>query len=338
MKPTCLLLIFAYLACLTGAEAQDAHFSQMYNAPLHLNPALVGSSPEGKFSFSYRAQWSKLPGDFTTYQASYEYSTPKKPYNIGVMALMDKVGNAGAKSTQIQAIYAHNVKLGKALALKAGGQVSYGNRTLDYSKLVFGDQLSELGYTGSPSLEQGLPNLSINYVDMGAGLVLYGEDFWIGASGFHLNRPSYNWGGGIERVPMRYSVQAGFKFIKKPQGKDNRANYTWACTPAIHYSRQGNFQQLDAGVSLYTSPAFIWGLWYRGLPISKNQYGAMVCMTGITYRQLTFVYSYDFGVSKFAQSTGGAHEFSMNVKLGDYHMKRKVKRKSNELIFPNLMN
>lgn len=335
MKPFACLFFVLFLACPAGA--QDAHFSQMYSAPLHLNPAFVGSSPEGKFSFSYRAQWAKLPGDFTTYQASYEYSTPKKPSNIGVMVLMDKVGNAGAKSSQIQAMYAHNVKLGKTVGLKAGGQVSYGNRTLDYSKLVFGDQLNELGYTGSPSLEQGLPNLSINYVDMGAGLVFYGEDFWIGASGFHLNRPSYNWGGSIERVPIRYSFQAGFKFIKEPQGKDKRADYTWACTPAMHYSRQGNFQQLDAGVNLYTSPILL-GLWYRGLPISKNQYGALVTLTGITYKQLTFIYSYDWGISRFAQATGGAHEFSLNVKFGEYHTKRKFKRKSNELLFPDFMN
>lgn len=335
MKLNLLIVIF-FGVCILPVSAQDAHFSQMYAAPTYLNPAFVGNSPEGKFSFSYRAQWAKLPGDFTTYQASYEYSTPKKPTNFGVMVLMDKVGTVGAKSTQAIASYAHNLKVSKTVGLRAGGQVSYGNRTLDYNKLVFGDQLDELGYIGSPSLEQGLPNLSINYVDFGAGLALYGEDFWFGVSTLHLTEPSYDWGGSKERVPRRYSVQAGMKFTRQSAGKDKRADYTWAFIPALHYSRQGNFQQLDLGANMYIQPLIL-GLWYRGVPISPTHYGAVVAMAGLNYKQFALIYSFDMGTSRFAQATGGAHEFSMNIKFGTYETRRKFKRKSDELIFPQCM-
>ena len=108
-------ILGVFLIHMHVAWAQDAHFSQMYAAPMQLNPALVGSSPEGKFSFNYRAQWAKLPGEWATYQASYEYSTPKKPTNFGVMVVMDKMGAVGAKSTEIQTVYAHNIKLSKQL-------------------------------------------------------------------------------------------------------------------------------------------------------------------------------------------------------------------------------
>ncbi len=318
-----------------GLQAQDAHFSQMYASPMHLNPAFVGSSPEGKFSFSYRAQWAKLPGEFATYQASYEYSTPKKPTNVGVMVLMDKVGAVGATSTQVQGFYAHNIKLTKQVGLRAGVQASYSNRSLDYFKLTFGDQLDELGYTGSPTAEQGLPNLNVSYWDAGAGLVLYAEDFWIGISAYHLNEPRYNWGSSIEFVPRRYAVQAGFKIAKPKAGKDKNDN-AWTLIPALHYSQQGSFRQLDAGINYHINSLLL-GVWYRGLPVAKTHYAALVSMAGFQYKQFAFMYSYDLGLSQFALATGGAHEFSLGIKLGTYESKRKLRRKSNELIFPQFM-
>jgi type IX secretion system PorP/SprF family membrane protein len=337
MKNRGILVVLFFLVTLAlPTQAQDAHFSQMYSAPSYLNPALVGSTLEGKFSLTYRAQWTKMAGDFTTYQASYEYSTPKKPSSFGVMFLSDKVGTVGAKSSFVQISYAHTVRLGKTMGLRAGGQVGYGNRTLDYNQLVFGDQLNELGYVGSPSLEQGFPNLSINYLDASAGLVLYGENFWLGVSGLYLNQPRYNWGGSIERVPMRYSLQTGIRIVKEPANKDKRSSYVWAFIPALHYSRQGNFQQLDVGFHYHISPLIV-GLWYRGMPIVQNHYGALVATAGFNYRQMMLLYSYDVGVSRFAQSTGGAHEFSMAIRFGTYEARRKVKRKSKELLFPQFL-
>jgi len=320
-------ILGVFLIHMHVAWAQDAHFSQMYAAPMQLNPALVGSSPEGKFSFNYRAQWAKLPGEWATYQASYEYSTPKKPTNFGVMVVMDKMGAVGAKSTEIQTVYAHNIKLSKQIGLRMGAQASYTNRTLDYLKLTFGDQLDELGYTGSPTSEQGLPNLNVGYWNAGAGLVLYGEDFWIGVSTMHLNAPSYNWGGSKETVPRRYSAQAGFKITKKNE---------WTLIPAMHFSQQGNFRQLDVGVN-YQVSSLLLGVWYRGVPIVKTHYGALVGMAGFHYKQFDFMYSYDLGLNKFALATGGAHEISLAIKFGDYESRRKLKRKSNEIIFPQFM-
>jgi type IX secretion system PorP/SprF family membrane protein len=316
------------------APAQDPHFSQFYSAPLYTNPALAGTTAQGRFLFNYRAQWTQLPGEFVTYQLSYDQPIYQTSSSFGFSMVLDKAGSAGVRSTNLQAVYAYNLKLSEIASLKAGLQLGYGNRNLDYFKLVFGDQLSETGYIGSPSAEQGLPNETINFIEAGAGLALYTDNFWLGISGFHLNQPNHSITETKENLPMRISVQTGFKITRYKSTKNKREGYDMALTPGIYYSQQGKFRQLDIGANGFIDPLIL-GLWYRGLPIQRNAFGALVSSVGFKYQGITFLYSFDAGISKIARNAGGAHEFSLNLRVGDRETKKKYRRRKGEAVFPS---
>lgn len=317
--------------------AQDPHFSQFYASPLYMNPALAGTTLKSRFTFNYRAQWPSLPGEFATYQVSFDQNLPQANSGLGFTALLDKAGAAGVQSVNFNAMYSYNLQLNKDWGWRTGLQIGFGNRTLDYFKLVFGDQLSEIGYTGSPTQEQGLENLNIHYADVGLGTMLYADDFWMGVSVYHLNRPNQSIINELERLSPKYSVQMGYKLVRYRITEKNRGTYQASLTPALYYSRQGRFQQLDLGLNAYLNPLSL-GLWYRGLPIQRSIGGAVVAVVGIQYQDFQFVYSYDAQAGKRGVNTGGAHEITIQLNLADEMTKKRARRQKRKApSFPQMM-
>ena len=317
-------------------KAQDPHFSQFYAAPLYINPAFTGSAPEGRFTFNYRAQWPKLPGEFFTYQAGYEHNFQRANSSLGVMAILDQAGSAGIRSTNIHISYAYDLTLDKEWALKAGLQIGYGSRGLDYYKLVFGDQLSSIGSNGNPTQDPSAENLNINYIDASSGFVLYSENFWLGISGHHLNQPNQSFTLTDEKLPMQISVQTGYKIPFYKYNKSKNDDPSASLTPSLYYSQQGKFKQLDVGLNGFLDPV-IAGIWYRGVPIQKSYNGAVVLMTGFKYKYLRFLYSFDTAVGKFSTVTGGAHEISMSLTTGSLQRKKKYRRNKKSPDFPSFV-
>ena len=60
------------LLCLTPLQSQDIHFSQYWNAPLNLSPALTGVSKEDTRIFgAYKNQWASVPVGYKTFAAAF---------------------------------------------------------------------------------------------------------------------------------------------------------------------------------------------------------------------------------------------------------------------------
>jgi len=61
-------MVVLMLSTLSGtSSAQDFHYSQFYNAPLHLNPALTGIfRGDIRAMGNYKSQWTDVPVDYKT--------------------------------------------------------------------------------------------------------------------------------------------------------------------------------------------------------------------------------------------------------------------------------
>ncbi|MEY4904396.1 MAG: hypothetical protein RLZZ292_2211, partial [Bacteroidota bacterium] len=67
-----------------AANAQDIHFSQFYQSPLNLNPALTGvMNCNQRLTANFRNQWAAiLRGNaYNTYSASYDQRVPVGRYD-----------------------------------------------------------------------------------------------------------------------------------------------------------------------------------------------------------------------------------------------------------------
>ena len=186
-KKVFFLIVGLIVLCL-DTKAQDPHFSQFYANPLYTNPALAGTVVCPRFSLSYRDQWPAL-GAFKTFSASYDQYFDALSGGIGVMVMSDAQSDYYRTNTAAL-IYSLRLKLTRDIFLNLAAQASVTNRSLDWDELSFPDMIDpRYGFIYSTMADRP-DDLSHTYVDFAAGLVAYGENWYVGASVANLTRPN----------------------------------------------------------------------------------------------------------------------------------------------------
>jgi type IX secretion system PorP/SprF family membrane protein len=317
-------------------QAQDPQYSQFYAAPLYLNPAFAGSALAPRFTFNYRYQWPALDANYMTYAASFDHYFSKVNSGVALVVNHDRQGLGGLRSTDVGAQYSYRLQLSDNLFFQPGFQLSYVMRNINFFNLTFGDQFNPAtGEFSSPTGERFDDGAIINYLDFSTGALVYTEQFWIGVSGHHLNRPNQSLIGNTSRLPIKATIHAGFKIPLDESSKRGLAQDVTApersITPAILYKMQGKFDQLDVGMYLTLEPV-VFGLWYRGLPIKRyevglNNHDAAIFMVGYTHNNITVGYSYDLTVSRLGVATGGSHEISFRYVFASPEQRKKFAKK-----------
>ena len=223
------------------------------------------------------------------------------------MALTDKAGSGVLTNNYlgISTSYQKSLDEDGFKQLGIGFQGTYGQKSLDRSKLVFEDQLTPYGFTGVTQETFLNNNLNINYLDVNAGL-LYSmstdesNNFYVGASLYHINRPSESFQGATWNIATRTTISAGGYFpvsdiltlhtsgIYQYQNKASETVFGWALAAVIDNASQ--------------EPSNVYaGLWYR-----LND--AIIPYVGLEFAGLRIGATYDINVSSLkagAQSRGG---------------------------------
>src|SRR4051794_27402668 len=94
-----ILSVLLILLTAGGVFAQDPQFSQYYQSPLYLNPGFTGITPQQRAVFNNRIQWPNLPQAYTTFAASYDIWVDELRSGFGIIAMTDKMGSAGWRTT-----------------------------------------------------------------------------------------------------------------------------------------------------------------------------------------------------------------------------------------------
>jgi type IX secretion system PorP/SprF family membrane protein len=304
--------------------AQDPQFSQFYAAPLYLNPAFAGSSQQGRVGLNYRNQWPGIDANFTTVSLFSDFYLEDYNSGIGAILTRDYANVLGLQSIGLGVQYAYQFQITKKLSFRPGVQVSVNTRSINYNRLVFGDQINPDGSIDPATAEALRGGQTVFYPDLGFGGLFFSEHAWLGVAAFHLLTPNQSLTGGSDQLPMKLSAHAGYKFFFKSgvmgMGYETRAQER-SIAPAIQYRHQGQFDQMDLGMYLTLEP-ITFGAWYRGVPFkSVNGYvnnESIVFSLGLHKKAsnklkdlLAIGYSYDLTISKLGTGSGGAHEFSI---------------------------
>jgi len=315
------------LLILTGfsVKAQYIQFSQYYASPTVLAPSFAGAVEKSRVSFNYRDQWAKIPNSiFLTYSAAYDINVPDISSGFGVLAIRDEAGAGNLGRTEIGVLYSWYGLLNKqsGLYFRPGVQFKMSQRSIDFEKLIFGDQLvnwepgQELQATTQPYPE----NVKRTYVDATASGMLYNKEFWAGFSADHLFRPNDAFYADDYRIPIKYSVFGGYRFeLANSKYGHRSANKIkdWFFISA-YYRLQGKSDQFDIG-GYWDHTPFTIGVWVRGLPymniMNTLNIDAVILMVGYKISNFTVGYSYDLTVSPLLSQTGGSHEFSISYKF-----------------------
>lgn len=287
------------------------HFSQFYSSSIYLNPAFAGAGVCGRISTTYRNQWSGISKGYSSALFSYDHYI--KAYNLGFGLLLgrDVAGTGDLNTTVINPIVAYEARISRKLGLRFGIQPGLGISSVNFDNLNFGDQIARGGNV--PTIEQ-FPE-DAYYFDIGAGVLAYANNYWLGVSFYHLNSPIISfYQNSKSTLPIKYSAHGGRKFLI---GEDEQKSISLA----FNYKGQQKFDQLDIG-GYYTRDIINIGLWYRGIPWLKayetgySNNSSMAIILGIKTDIMSIGYSYDFTISRLnISSTHGAHELSLSYQF-----------------------
>lgn len=309
--------------CMLGAvRAQDAQFTQFYASPTYLSPAFAGTGLQSRFGLVYRDQWPSIPGSFVSANFAFDHYLSDLNSGIGLLVHHDKAGSGALRYTSATAQYAYEIELKRKVFLRPALQLGMVDHAVDYSRLVFGDQLARGGTVGT---YENMDGTSVKYADMGAGLLFFTPKLWLGLGLHHLNRPNQSLLLNEARVPMRFSMHGGYRTtLSTPVIRQHPQSVVFA----FNYRAQDKYDQLDLGAYFEREPFFA-GLWYRGIPLMKRyapgyaNNDAIAVLVGFTANDMRIGYSYDITISRLAGHSGGAHEITLG-----YEIAKAYKRKS----------
>lgn len=309
-----ILLLFIVTA---GAEAQDLQLTQFYAAPIYLNPAFTGANYDQRVATSFRNQWAALPGTYKSFLASYDQYLQDFHSGIGGMIISDKAGTQGFSNNMAALTYAYDYKINPFLTASTGMRMGYGWRSLDFGRLIFGDQLVR---NASSTLQTPIPE-KVGYMDISAGALVFTSMEWLGISFNHMNTPDESFLNNEAILPVKGSVHGGINFPLSSLSGEGRRDEKPMVTVTFMYRFQKKFDQFDIG-AYYKKPNYFAGLWYRGLPGFKaykpgyNNHDCLALMVGGIYKKiLTLGYSYDITISYLTMASGGSHEISLTYNI-----------------------
>ena len=300
--------------------AQDVHFSQFFQTPTLLNPALSGIyEGTSRLSLGYKGQWSSIDNAYQTIHASAETTIFKQRKRMGsasnflAMGLdffQDKAGDLAVTTDQVLLSVAYNLEVAVGHRLAGGIHAGFGTTKLDPSSGKWGSQYDETMGIYDPSLPSGeMPSENSKfYPDFGIGLAhtwnadwrnpLRGWGSTTGLSVSHLNRPNKSpYTGGEDKLHIKYTLQSKFnipvdkKIYMIPQMLFSLQgpSYEWIIGSDVRYF----FKSYANYTAFYKDMAGTFGLhWRTG--------DAIIATVGFTYDSFNIGLSYDVNVSELS--------------------------------------
>ena len=321
-------LMLLTVAIASEVKAQDPEFSQFYANPLYLNPAMAGTAAGPRFAVNFRDQWPSVSGDFVTYSASYDEHFDAIGGGIGAQVWYDRAGDGKLSTTYMSGFYSYHLtvkdKNRDYFVIKAGLQVSAFQRSIDFSKLYFGDQIDpRWGFTKATAEKlpsRGVVQTSI-IPDFSAGMMAFTKKFYGGFAVHHIVEPAQSFFGNPDsHLPRKYTLHFGMML---PIDRWKRTPETFF-SPNILIQRQAKFTQMNFGAYVIKD-YFVGGVWYRHTDPNSD---ALILMAGFKKDAIRVGYSYDLTVSDARAAAPGSHEVSLIVESQKYNKRSKKKWKA----------
>ncbi|MBL0132163.1 MAG: PorP/SprF family type IX secretion system membrane protein [Chitinophagaceae bacterium] len=315
-----LTALTVWVTLVNVSDAQDPNFSQFFASPLTLNPALTGKF-DGVYRIAgnYRNQWPTISNAFVTKTVSVDFGILKNRLSdidqmgMGVMGFTDRAGDGVLVTNGAGLSLAYHKGLDEDgfHQIGVGFQGAYLNKRLDITKVVFEDELTPLGFVPGTTGEIFTnKQINVSYVDINAGVLYNGStngynNFYVGASMYHINRPKESFKGGEYLLAARTTLQAG--------GKIPIGSYNYLHVSAIHSIQAKAHNTVAGGAFAYNvnqdqdNPVNVYvGGWYR-----FND--AAIPYVGLEFSGLHIGVTYDANTStlKPASNTRGGMEISL---------------------------
>lgn len=330
MMNTFTKLVFAFLlftAITCKIQAQDIHHSQFWANPVLLNPALTGNiNGDVRVVANFRNQWASIPAPYSTISATVDASLlgcqlGNSHVGAGLALYNDRSGDGALNELTIAPSAAFHLGIDQdgRYVIAAGAQMSYTQKSVDFSKLTFETQI--INFEPDPEAPNGEPvdRQKFSYLDFRAGGVFTGVindrvNVYAGGAFYHLTKPEERFlvksneknvldnrlvfhAGGQIGVTDRFSILPNMLFMSQTGSKEITVGTAFGYNFSEQKHSKGRYVRGKAGrggsferSTDNTGSAIYLGAWYR-------LGDAIIPYLGVDYQGFRFGFSYDVNIS-----------------------------------------
>ena len=297
----------------TGAVAQDVHYSQYFNVPLSVNPALTGKI-DGTFRVGadYRNQWHGLVDGRNTYSTPSFYGDvplrfkSKDILGVGISIVSDKSsgGRLSALSGMLSTAYHQGLGSKKNHYLSLGIQLGFSQRKLDLANIKLGDQIElqnesvTLGSADYNNLKGSASGFDMNFGVHWSSKFSERVSLNAGYAAFHVTQPGISLYIDEANLPVRHVVTMGADF-----GLSDHFRLIPFFLYMAEAKAKETFEGLAAGIPFNANAGMYLGAYLR-------THDAFVPYLGFDIKGLKLGVSYDVTTSSL-EKTGGGIEISL---------------------------
>jgi len=327
-------LVFVACLLLLTTKAQDVHFSQFFEAPQSVNPAMTGYFVgDHRFIVNFKDQWRTVGSPYQTYAFSYDMGLNKTSSETGYLAVgallyADKAGDLNLSTMQAMLNIGYHLKISDNQSFGAAISGGFGQKSIDMTNAQWDNQYDINTGGHNPNLSSGEtdPFNTFTYPDLGFGLLytikgaetsMTSNDGFranIGAGVHHINSPKMKFYSASDTSKLSPRISA------HGQAYFGISNTNLAIGPGFFYYNQGKMQEIYVGAnfrymlkerSRYTGfindAYFTLGGFYRAAD-------AAIAFAQIELNDFALGVSYDFNVSKLRVATTGRGGLELSLR------------------------
>jgi type IX secretion system PorP/SprF family membrane protein len=299
MKKFFSFLFFAIICNFAVVAQQDPQFTNNAFYKLGINPGYAGSTGAISGIIMNRYQWDGFEGAPKTLVFSAEGSIDLfgHPGGIGLNVVSDELGFE--ENTWVNLIYAYKASLNN-------GTLGIGLSGGFFNKSINGEwYIPEFeGIYIQPNSDPGIPQNEVSQLafDVGLGLYLKSNHYFVGASVTHLNQASILFDGEASTYLTRHYYLSGGYNIKL-------SDPLFELRPLLLFKTDLASWQIDVNANLVYNDRFWGGLNYR------YQDAVSLIMGAELINGLIFGYAFDVTTSALGRYGYGSHEIFIGYSL-----------------------
>lgn len=303
---------------------QESHFSQYYQNPYIINPALGGLTRTIQMDVGYRNQWVGVEGTPQTFYitghseinigdkkrdvledfnpngesifAMPSNSIGRNKHVVGGRILSDWIGPFNKSS--IMASYAYHIRFSRAHMMSAGLSAGWTNFGINSSKVILVDQ-DDAEYDNFFGR-----NANQNIFDINLGIAYYAENFQFGFSSAQLLQNNVQ----LDQIMTQNNHFRHFYWYGMYQ---HEATDEFILEP--HFLLQ-TARNIPMSLNIGTRILFERKYWAN---VAYRLGDAINVGVGLNFgSNLRFGYSYDFGTGPFQVITNNVHELHLGIIIG----------------------
>lgn len=213
MKTKYIYIFLVFFFC-KNALAQDFTIKNQNKVTGGINPSFYGFGDSSKAGVIYSTEGYNEGSKIESRFGFANHFFADNDFSIALDVNSTKISQFGYSISQANLHYIYKAQLSYEWTFNPSVSVGYGNSRLDYSSLIFEDQINVLtGYIAGVTRDPVNIDNKINYLDVGAAAVVHNNrNLFFGLSIKHINRPETSFNSqASNKKEMLMSFQSGYE-------------------------------------------------------------------------------------------------------------------------------